>query len=160
MRIAVDFDGTIVEHKYPSIGRERPGAIDYLRKLSADGHKIILWTVREGECLNEAVKFCSDRGLKFYSVNSETPGDWSKEGPRKIRADVFIDDSNLGGIPDWDLLYKMITSNKTWGDLLYSGGHHKRRGPIGRLIDRCRRARRKLRGGGGHSTSRPVSHHW
>ncbi len=54
MIIAVDFDGTIVEHKYPKIGREKPFAIDTLRRLAGEGHKIILWTSREGELLEDA----------------------------------------------------------------------------------------------------------
>ena len=55
MIIAVDFDGTIVEHKYPAIGRELPFAIETLRKLQSERHKLILWTVREGVLLEEAL---------------------------------------------------------------------------------------------------------
>ena len=73
MTIAVDFDGTIVEHKYPAIGKERPFAIETLIKLSMEGHKIILWTSREDDLLAQAVAFCRERGLKFYAVNSLTP---------------------------------------------------------------------------------------
>ena len=57
MVIAVDFDGTIVEHRYPSIGEELPFAIDTLRKLAEEGHRLILWTVREGQYLDDAVEF-------------------------------------------------------------------------------------------------------
>ena len=57
MTIAVDFDGTIVEHKYPSIGKEIPFATATLKMLQRDGHRLILWTVREGELLDEAVAF-------------------------------------------------------------------------------------------------------
>ena len=70
MIIAVDFDGTIVEHKYPQIGREIPFAITTLKKLQAERHLLILWSVREGELLDEAVDFCRKRGLEFYAVNS------------------------------------------------------------------------------------------
>ena len=49
MTIAVDFDGTIVEHMYPKIGEERPFAIETLKMLIAEQHRLILWTVREGE---------------------------------------------------------------------------------------------------------------
>ena len=73
MIIAVDFDGTIVEHKYPLIGKERPFAIATLKKLQDDGNLLILWTVRDGELLDEAVEFCHKRGLDFYAVNSNTP---------------------------------------------------------------------------------------
>lgn len=70
MIIAVDFDGTIVEHKYPEIGRELPFAIETLKKLQQERHRLILWSVREGKLLQEAVDFCRERGLEFYAVNS------------------------------------------------------------------------------------------
>ena len=111
MTIAVDFDGTIVEHAYPKIGAERPFAIDTLRKLSSEGHKIILWSVREGQLLEDAVNFCKERGLEFYAVNSDSQDGalFKKAETRKVRADVYIDDRNLGGIPEWDEIYEMIT---------------------------------------------------
>ena len=62
MLIAVDFDGTIVEHEYPKIGKEIPFAIDTLIALANEGHRIVLWTVREGQLLTDAVEFCSKRG--------------------------------------------------------------------------------------------------
>ena len=65
MTIAIDFDGTIVEHRYPEIGREIPFAIETLKRLIKDGHKLILWTVREGELLQEAVDWCGTRGVHF-----------------------------------------------------------------------------------------------
>lgn len=68
MTIAVDFDGTIVEHKYPAIGRELPFAIETLKKLRDEHHRLILWTVREGRLLDEALAFCRDRGLEFYAA--------------------------------------------------------------------------------------------
>ena len=71
MIIAVDFDGTIVEHKYPEIGRELPFAIETLKKLQQERHRLILWSVREGKLLQEAVDFCRERGLEFYAVNSK-----------------------------------------------------------------------------------------
>ena len=75
MIIAVVLDGTIVEHKYPAIGRELPFAIETLRKLQSDRHKLILWTVREGGLLEEALSFCRERGLEFYAVNRDYPED-------------------------------------------------------------------------------------
>ena len=140
MFIAVDFDGTIVSHKYPEIGKEKPFAIDTLIKLQEDGHKIILWTVREGDLLDNAVKFCADRGLRFYAINSRYPGEaWSGSGvSRKLVADVYIDDSNLGGIPEWDTIYRMISGKDP------SNRRHKRKTALGRLIDRCKRSRRKF----------------
>ena len=112
MIIAVDFDGTIVEHKYPAIGRELPFAIETLRKLQSDRHKLILWTVREGGLLEEALSFCRERGLEFYAVNRDYPEeerDRNNHFSRKLKADVFIDDRNLGGLPDWGTIYEMVT---------------------------------------------------
>lgn len=108
MIIAVDFDGTIVEHRYPEIGKELPFAIDTLRRLSAEGHGLILWTVREGKLLEDAVDFCRKRGLEFLSIN-ENPGSESECVHRKVVADIYIDDRNVGGLPDWGIIYEMIS---------------------------------------------------
>lgn len=111
MTIAVDFDGTIVTHEYPAIGREIPFAIDTLKRLQRDQHRLILWTVREGKELEKAVEYCKAKGLEFYAVNSNYPEDLSEETqPRKLTADLFIDDRNLGGLPDWGIIYRMISS--------------------------------------------------
>ncbi|MHB9054578.1 MAG: BT0820 family HAD-type phosphatase [Paludibacteraceae bacterium] len=112
MTIAVDFDGTIVTHEYPKIGREIPFAIDTLKRLQNDGHhQLILWSVREGTLLQEAVEFCRSRGLEFYAVNSNYPeGETIDNQPRKLSVDLFIDDRNLGGLPDWGVIYRMVMS--------------------------------------------------
>ena len=73
MIIAVDFDGTIVENRYPYIGNEKPFAIETLKLLARDHHQVILWTCREGRLLQEAVEWCRQRGLEFYAVNCTTP---------------------------------------------------------------------------------------
>ena len=113
MTIAVDFDGTIVEHRYPAIGREIPFAIDALKLLCAQHHKIILWTVREGVLLDEAVEYCRERGLRFYAVNKNYPEEKEcHEGySRKLQADLFIDDRNFGGLPDWGKIYRTISGD-------------------------------------------------
>ena len=121
MTIAVDFDGTIVTHKYPNIGEEIPFAVDTLKMLRNDGHKLILWSVREGELLDAAVQWCRDRGLEFYAVNRDYPEETTGNNPhfsRKLKADMFIDDRNLGGLPDWGTLYRMISQNQAWQDIL------------------------------------------
>lgn len=120
MIIAVDFDGTIVEHRYPAIGKERPFATDTLKKLIKDGHRLILWTVREGRLLEEAVDFCRERGVEFYAVNRDYPEEekeHNKHYSRKLKADVWIDDRNVGGLPDWGTIYEMITYRKTYEDI-------------------------------------------
>lgn len=102
MTIAIDFDGTLVEHAYPKIGREIPHAFDALHALQKAGHKLILWTYRHGDLLDEAVEYCLDKGVKFEAVNENFPNETlTPENSRLIKADVFIDDRNLGGLPDW-----------------------------------------------------------
>ena len=115
MTIAVDFDGTIVEHEYPKIGKPIPFAIDVLKKLQyEDHHMLILWTVREGTLLDEAIEYCKNKGLEFYAVNKNFPEETLEPGiSRKIVADIYIDDRNLGGIPDWGLIYRMIKFGDT-----------------------------------------------
>ncbi len=112
MIIAVDFDGTIVEHKYPEIGKEKPFAIQTLKRLQAERHMLILWTVREGKLLDEAVDFCRKRGLEFYAVNANNPDEQKKDSQstpcRKLRADLYIDDCNIGKLPDWGAIYEMV----------------------------------------------------
>lgn len=111
MIIAVDFDGTIVEHEYPKIGKEIPFAIETLKRLQQeDHHRLILWSVREGHLLEEAIEFCRERGLEFYAANRDFPEEngRSKGYSRKLKADLFIDDRNLGGLPDWGVIYQMI----------------------------------------------------
>ena len=125
MTIAVDFDGTIVEHKYPAIGRELPFAIETLKKLRDEHHRLILWTVREGRLLDEALAFCRDRGLEFYAVNRDYPEEEKGRNnhySRKLKADLFIDDRNLGGLPDWGTIYGMIHDGTTFSDLIRNAG--------------------------------------
>lgn len=112
MTIAVDFDGTIVDHKYPEIGKEKPFAIETLKQLAFDGHKLILWTSRDGKLLEDAVEYCHKRGLDFYAVNANKPAG-SLFADRistsvKVVADVYIDDKNVGGLPEWDDIYEYI----------------------------------------------------
>lgn len=124
MIIAVDFDGTIVEHKYPAIGREIPFATETLKMLMKQNHKLIMWSVREGKLLDDAVKWCKDRGVEFYAVNKDYPEetlDNNNHFSRKLKADLFIDDRNLGGLPDWGQIYRMIQKRQTWEDIINEG---------------------------------------
>jgi hydroxymethylpyrimidine pyrophosphatase-like HAD family hydrolase len=109
MIIAVDFDGTIVKHKYPSIGKEIPFAIKTLKLLQEKGHQIILWTYRSGKELDDAIQFCKKKGLTFHAVNSNFDDEaYDNSYSRKIYADVYIDDRNLLGIPEWGKIYEII----------------------------------------------------
>ena len=121
MTIAVDFDGTIVTHKYPEIGEELPFATDALKALIKEGHKIILWSVREGKLLDDAVDWCHKHGVDFYAVNKDFPEeDVSKNMyfSRKLKVDYFIDDRNIGGIPDWGTIYRIINERKTFMEIM------------------------------------------
>lgn len=122
MTIAVDFDGTIVEHCYPEIGPEKPFAIETLKMLIRDRHQLILWSVREGRLLDEAIAWCRERGVEFWAVNRDFPEEditRNENFSRKLRVDLFIDDRNLGGLPDWGTIYRMISEQKSWDDLLH-----------------------------------------
>lgn len=109
MILAIDFDGTIVEHKYPTIGRTRPFAFETLKKFQEKGHRLILWTHRSGDLLEQAVDFCLKHGLEFYAVNRNYPEEtWDTQESRKILADIYIDDRNLGGILPWGEIFLQI----------------------------------------------------
>ena len=117
MIIAVDFDGTIVEHEYPKIGKELPFATETLKMLIKDGHQLILWSVREGKLLKDAVDWLHEHGVDFWAVNRDYPEEERSKNnhfSRKLKADMFIDDRNLGGLPDWGTIYHMIKNGETW----------------------------------------------
>ena len=143
MTIAVDFDGTIVRHRYPKIGDEIPFATETLRLLLRDRHRLILWTVREGKLLDEAIEWCRARGVEFYAVNRDFPEeDATGSGfSRKIKADLVIDDRNFGGLPDWGTIYHRIQSGQAlesvWSQLAFDGDEEdERRGFLSRLFSR------------------------
>ncbi|WP_372919932.1 BT0820 family HAD-type phosphatase [Salegentibacter sp.] len=113
LTIAVDFDGTIVENKYPEIGKPMLFAFESLQKLQEEGHLLILWTYRYGEKLEEAVEFCRTRGIEFYAVNKSYPEEDFDQGiSRKILADIFIDDRNIGGMLGWGEIYQQLSTSK------------------------------------------------
>lgn len=106
MILAIDFDGTLAEHEFPDIGREVPGAFDWLKKFQAAGAKLILWTMRSdgrtadgskenGPVLTEAVEWCRERGVEFWGVNGN-PGQSSWTQSPKAYAHLYIDDAAFG----------------------------------------------------------------
>jgi hypothetical protein len=109
IRIAVDFDGTIVEHCYPAIGEPMLFAFETLKELQKKGFLLILWTFRVGKELDEAVEFCRLNGIEFYAVNKSYPEEVLDDSKsRKIDADIFIDDRNLGGFPGWSEVWQQL----------------------------------------------------
>ena len=109
IKIAVDFDGTIVEHDYPKIGKEKLFAFHTLKEFNKMGATLILWTFRTGKELEEAVEFCRKNGVEFYAVNKNYPEEiFDETVSRKIDADIFIDDKNIGGFPGWSEVWQML----------------------------------------------------
>ena len=95
--------------------------VDTLKKLAEEQHRLILWTVRHGELLDDAVRFCKQRGLEFYAVNRNYPEEKeeaSSQYIRKLQADLWIDDRNVGGLPDWGIIYQMIHNKLTYRDII------------------------------------------
>jgi hydroxymethylpyrimidine pyrophosphatase-like HAD family hydrolase len=110
--IAIDFDGTIVEDAYPKIGKPMLFAFETLKMLQQKGHRLILWTYRCDDRLDEAVTFCKENGIVFYAVNhSFSEEEFTNAISRKIHADIFIDDRNIGGFLGWGETYQMITNS-------------------------------------------------
>lgn len=104
---AVDFDGTLCESVFPGIGNPNTELINHLVKRRKQGNKIILWTCRVGERLQEAVEWCKGYGLEFDAVNENLPEMIERLGSdrRKIFADVYIDDKAVNK-PKYRIPYK------------------------------------------------------
>ena len=126
--IAVDFDGTIVEDAFPKIGKPNLFAFETLKKMQSEGHRLILWTYRNGTPLEEAVEFCKQNGIVFYAVNKSYPEEiFDEKISRKIHADFFVDDRNIGGFIGWTEVYKkifdsepIVPTKKSWLASLFS----------------------------------------
>ena len=90
--------------------------------LRQDGHKLILWSVRKDELLEDAVRWCRERGLEFYAVNKEYPEEEMQNNifySRKLKVDLWIDDRNVGGLPDWGIIYRIIKERTTYEAVLF-----------------------------------------
>lgn len=100
MIYAIDFDGTIVENKFPGIGAINPEAEQFIRDLKANGDKWILYTMREGKLLDEALAFLTELGIPPDAANDNLPElcEAFHNNPRKVFANVYIDDHNAGGL--------------------------------------------------------------
>lgn len=128
--IAVDFDGTLCENKWPDIGAPNWELISYIKEQKASGAKIILWTCRTNKLLCDALHWCEDvHGLEFDSVNKnvqEIITCYGEDG-RKIYADEYIDDK---ACTRFELPFRIEETNRTDTpkDKIYSGK------PIGTVL--------------------------
>lgn len=93
--IAVDFDGTIVEHVYPQVGQPVPGAAGWLQTWQAYGARIILWTMRSGQELADAVEYMANNGILLWGIN-ENPDQHTWTKSRKAYAQLYVDDAAFG----------------------------------------------------------------
>lgn len=118
--IAVDFDGTCVEENFPRVGKDVFGAVIALKKMVADGHRIILWTCREHSAydgIEDTLQLAEDwfkrKGIPLFAVNGN-PEVIGFPTSRKMSADMFIDDHAVGlpktseGHPDWFQIYRIV----------------------------------------------------
>jgi hypothetical protein len=98
MIIAVDFDGVLVEDRFPEIGPANECVVEAVRQLIEDGHEVVLWTSRVDGALEQAKEWCKEKGLHFTRVNEAAPSNLAKykgmyhTEPRKIYADMYLDD--------------------------------------------------------------------
>ncbi len=92
--IAIDFDGTVVTHAYPKIGMDA-GAVPVLKELTDNGCQLILYSMRSGSLLEQAVNWFHEHDIPLYAVNENPQQSQWTESP-KIHADLYIDDSALG----------------------------------------------------------------
>lgn len=113
--MAIDFDGTLVEDKFPEIGEPKRDVIELVRRLQEAGVRTILWTCRNGDMLPPAVEWCKQQGLNFAAVNENLPEiqeKW-KGDTRKVLADYYLDDKSVSyGLPIFRLQELVIQAEK------------------------------------------------
>lgn len=94
MKIAIDFDGTVVEHVFPRVGKDVPGAVSVLKALVDKGHRLILYTMRSDQYLADAVNWFKARDIQLYGIQTD-PEQITWTHSNKCNADLVIDDRNL-----------------------------------------------------------------
>ncbi|MBQ5609901.1 MAG: hypothetical protein IIU85_06600 [Rikenellaceae bacterium] len=125
MIIALDFDGTVVTHEYPYVGDDI-GAVPVLKELIAAGHQLILFTMRSGKLLDDALAWFERNGIELYAVN-ENPEQKSWTSSAKVHANIYIDDCALGcpirfedGVRrpfvDWQKVREILAYNRVIAD--------------------------------------------
>ena len=120
LTIALDFDGTVVAHAYPHVGRDI-GAVSWLKHLQSHGCRIVLNTMRSGEHLRDAKEWFEIHGVVLYGIQKHpTQHTWTSS--TKVHAHVYVDDLGLGAplttevhgtkleraVIDWDIAGPML----------------------------------------------------
>ena len=115
--IAVDFDGTLCVNRFPEIGEPNFILVEILRELRKQGHKVILWSCREGSQLDDAVGWCKTLGLEFDAINQNIPETIEVFGSdcRKVYADTYLDDRNETPPGMWYMGMKPIVKEVSRG---------------------------------------------
>jgi len=110
MILAIDFDGTIIHGQFPNIDGLVHGSKQYIQMLKTDGHYIIINTCRSGQQLVDAVNFLLQNDIPFDRVNDNEPTSIAKynNNSRKVYAHVYVDDKQVGGLPEWKIIYNWI----------------------------------------------------
>jgi hypothetical protein len=110
MTIAIDFDGTLHTGQWPEIGAPAPCAVEVMKRLKADGHYLIIWTCRDGKPQTDMINWLLDKGIPFDRINDNSTENTERFGgnPRKVNADVYIDDKQVGGLPTWNEIYDYV----------------------------------------------------
>ena len=103
MIIAVDFDGVLVQSAFPKIGEPDHEMVDLVRLLIQKSDvEVVLWTSRVDRPLEDAIAWCEQMGLTFDAINDNAPSNKRKygklypNGTRKVYADYYLDDHNMG----------------------------------------------------------------
>jgi hypothetical protein len=114
MIIAIDFDGTLHTGQWPEIGAPAPYAVEVMKRLKADGHYLIIWTCRENETQTAMVNWLLEKGIPFDRINDNSADNTKRFGgnARKVNADVYIDDKQVGGLPMWGEIYDYVNEKE------------------------------------------------
>ena len=117
MIVSIDFDGTLVEgDNYPEIGVLKPNVKDIIKRWKDDGNIIIVNSCRTGRYEAAAVDFLLENDIPFDYFNCNHPKqiEHYKMDSRKISADVYIDDKQVGGLPDWFTIDKIVRKHEKY----------------------------------------------
>ena len=109
MIIAVDFDGTLHNGEWPAIGEPLPYAVEAMNAFKSDGHTLVIWTCREGRLQTEMANWLFENAITFDRINENIGWEQYGYNARKVNADVYIDDRNLGGLPSWHEIYDIVS---------------------------------------------------